>query len=61
MMAARRELVEKALKVILNLFRKSSTVYSLVFGGFWFCVTALRTDGRTDGRTDPLIEMRGRI
>ena len=52
MMAARRVQVENALKVILNVFRKSSTVYSLVFGGFWFRVTALWTDGWTGGRAD---------
>ena len=45
-------MVKNVSVVILNGSRRTATPYSLVFGGFWFRVTALRTDGRTDGRTD---------
>ena len=45
-------MVKNVSVVVLNRFRRTGTPHSLIFGGFWFRVTALRTDGQTDGRTD---------
>ena len=45
-------MVKNVSVVVLNRFRRTGTPHSLIFGGFWFRVTALRTDGQSDGRTD---------
>ena len=41
-------MVKNVSVVVLNRFRRTGTPHSLIFGGFRFRVTALRTDGRMD-------------